>query len=311
MKEDRRKFIKTSAAGSAGLLLSSLESFAFTEMPAFAVNKNYELKVLATSWGFQGTIDEFCSKAKKEGYDGIEMWWPSNNKIAQNELFTALKNHNLEIGFLCGGSQSNPKEHLEFYKKMIDAAAKQNIQRPLYINNHSGRDYFSFDDNAKFIEHTQNLAKETGILICHETHRSRMLFAAHITRNFLDKFPDLRLTLDISHWCNVHESLLADQKETVALALERTDHIHARIGHAEGPQVNDPRAPEWEQTVKQHFEWWDTVADRKKKNGERMTVLTEFGPPNYMPTLPYTQQALSDQWAINVHMMNLFRKRYS
>jgi sugar phosphate isomerase/epimerase len=193
----------------------------------------------------------------------------------------------------------------------VDAAAKQNIQRPLYINNHSGKDYFSFDDNKKFIEHTQALAKETGLLICHETHRGRMLFAAHITRNFLEKYPDLRLTLDISHWCNVHESLLADQKETIDLALSRTDHIHARIGHPEGPQVNDPRAPEWEQTVKQHFEWWDKIVERKRRNGERVTVLTEFGPPDYMPTYPYTRQPLADQWAINVHMMHLLRKRYS
>jgi sugar phosphate isomerase/epimerase len=194
---------------------------------------------------------------------------------------------------------------------MVDAAAKQNIQRPLYINNHSGKDYFSFDDNKKFIEHTQALAKETGQLIYHETHRGRMLFAAHITRNFLEKYPDLRLTLDISHWCNVHESLLADQKETIDLALSRTEHIHARIGHPEGPQVNDPRAPEWENTVKQHFEWWDKIVERKKRNGERVTFLTEFGPPDYMPTYPYTKQPLADQWAINVHMMHLLRKRYS
>ena len=126
-----------------------------------------------------------------------------------------------------------------------------------------------------------------------------------------ENFPDLRLTLDISHWCNVHESLLADQKETVSMALDRTDHIHARIGHAEGPQVNDPRAPEWEQVVKQHLEWWDKVVERKKQNGERMTILTEFGPPDYMPTMAYTKHPLSDQWAINVYMMHLLRKRYS
>lgn len=312
MKQDRRKFIKTSAAGSAALLLSSLDSLALAGRPASSVlNRNYELKILATSWGFQGTMDAFCAKAKKEGYDGIELWWPTDNKKVQDEIFTALKAYDLEIGFLCGGSQSNPQEHLEFYKRMIDAAAKQNIQRPLYINNHSGKDYFSFEDNKKFIEHTKALAKETGILICHETHRGRMLFAAHITRNFLERYPDLRLTLDISHWCNVHESLLADQKETVEMALERTDHIHARIGHQEGPQVNDFRAPEWEQVVMQHFEWWDKIVERKKRNGERMTILTEFGPPDYMPTMPYTRQALSDQWAINVHMMHLLRKRYS
>jgi sugar phosphate isomerase/epimerase len=311
MRQDRRKFIKTSAAGSAAILLSSLESFALPEMISSAENKNYDLKIMATSWGYQGTMDSFCAKVKKEGYDGIELWWPTDNKKAQDEIFAALKSHDLEIGFLCGGSQSNPHEHFEFYKRMVDAAAKQNIQRPLYINNHSGKDYFSFDDNKKFIEHTQALAKETGQLIYHETHRGRMLFAAHITRNFLEKYPDLRLTLDISHWCNVHESLLADQKETIDLALSRTEHIHARIGHPEGPQVNDPRAPEWENTVKQHFEWWDKIVERKKRNGERVTFLTEFGPPDYMPTYPYTKQPLADQWAINVHMMHLLRKRYS
>jgi sugar phosphate isomerase/epimerase len=311
MKQDRREFIKTSAAGSAALLLSSMESFANQPLTMPEANKNYALKILATSWGFEGTMDAFCAKVKKEGYDGVELWWPTDNKKAQDDIFAALKKYDLEIGFLCGGSQANPQEHLAFYKKMIDAAARQTIQRPLYINNHSGRDHFSFDDNKKFLEHTQALAKETGILICHETHRGRMLFAAHITRKFIESFPELRLTLDISHWCNVHESLLADQKETVEMALSRTDHIHARIGHPEGPQVNDPRAPEWEPVVRQHFEWWDKIVERKKKNGEVVTILTEFGPPDYMPTLPYTKQPLGDQWAINVHMMHLLRKRYS
>jgi len=30
-----------------------------------------------------------------------------------------------------------------------------------------------------------------------------------------------------------------------------------------------------------------------------------------MPTLPYTQQPLANQWEINVHMMKLLRKRYA
>ena len=49
------------------------------------------------------------------------------------------------------------------------------------------RDHFSFDDNKKFIEHTNALAKETGITICHETHRSRILFAAHVARKYIEK----------------------------------------------------------------------------------------------------------------------------
>jgi len=274
------------------------------------MNKDFELKIMATNWGFNGSQEEFCAKARKEGYDGIEAWWPSDKK-GQDELFTALKNHGLQLGFLCGGWQNNPAEHFDFFKKAIDEAAGNTFQKPLYINCHSGRDHFSFDQNRQFIDHTTRLAKESGILICHETHRARIMFAAHVTRQYIEKIPELKLTFDVSHWCNVHESLLADQKETVDMALERVEHIHARIGHPEGPQVNDPRAPEWDNVVKTHFAWWDKVIERKKKTGGRMTFLTEFGPPDYMPTVPYTRQPLSDQWAINVYMMQLLRKRYS
>ncbi len=163
------------------------------------------------------------------------------------------------------------------------------------MNCHSGRDYYTEQQNGLLIDITTRVSRSSGIPIYHETHRARMMFAAHITRRFIETKPDLRLTLDISHWCNVHESFLSDQAETVAMALKRVGHIHARIGHPEGPQVNDPRAPEWEHAVKAHFAWWDEVAKMKRAKGEVMTVLTEFGPADYMPTLPYTRQP----WQIN------------
>lgn len=307
---NRRNFLGLGASSTAALLFSSVDSFSFTNKPAFTMNKDFELKILATNWGFNGTIDDYCSKVKKDGYDGIEIWWPTEKKD-QDALFAALKKNNLEVGFLTAGYQSDYREHFMTFKNMIDAAAKNVVQRPLYINCHSGRDYFSFEQNKTFIDHTLSLAKDTGIKICHETHRSRILFAAPVGRQYMDKIPDLRITLDVSHWCNVSESLLQDQQETVNMALQRVDHIHARIGHPEGPQVNDPRAPEWDDAVKAHFAWWDKIVEMKKQQGDRLTILTEFGPPTYMPTLPYTQQPLADQWAINVHMMQALRKRYS
>lgn len=311
MQQSRRKFLSASAAGSAALFLGSLQAFADEHpKPVLKKTKGATIKIMATNWGFNGSMDEFCAKAKKSGYDGIEIWWPSDAN-RQKEVFTALKKHQLEIGFLCGGSRSNPAAHLESYKKMINAAAHQTEQKPLYINNHTGKDYFSFDENKKFILHANEVAKHTGLKICHETHRGRMLYSAPVTKQFLQDDPSMRLTLDISHWCCVHESLLADQKETVDLALERVDHIHARIGHPEGPQVNDPRAPEWKNALAAHFAWWDTVVERKAKAGETITFLTEFGPPDYMPTMPYTKKPLADLWEVNVHMMQLLKDRYA
>ena len=264
---------------------------------------------MATNWGFQGSLDSYCALAKKEGYDGIEIWWPVE-RAEQDEMFNALKKHGLEVGFLVGGHEPLYAEHFETFRKMIDAAAANTIQKPLYINCHSGRDYFSFDQNKTFIDHTIKVASSSGIVVCNETHRSRILYSAPVARQYIEKIGALRMTLDISHWCNVHESLLADQKETVDLALKRVEHIHARIGHPEGPQVNDPRAPEWDDAVKAHFAWWDKIVELKKQKGDVLTVLTEFGPPDYMPTLPYTRQPLSDQWAVNVYMMQLIRSRY-
>jgi sugar phosphate isomerase/epimerase len=271
---------------------------------------NFKAIILATNWGFEGTVDAFCAKAKKAGYDGIEMWWPMEQKN-QEILFDALNKHELSIGFLCGVGEEEPIKHIAAFKNMLTSLLQHTKQKPLYVNCHSGKDYFSFDVNNEIIEFTLEQSKKSGIPIYHETHRSRMLYSAPNAKQFMEKNEALKITLDISHWCNVHESLLHDQEKTVQMALSRTGHIHARVGHAEGPQVNDPRAPEWETTVKRHLEWWDTVVQMQIKNGaNQMTFLTEFGPPNYMPTMPYTQQPLSNQWEINVYMMQLLRKRY-
>lgn len=305
MTVNRRQFLTTSAAAGSSLLLTSLAPFAKPLMSS--AQSGYSLLIFATNWGFSGSWDEFASKIKQAGYDGTELWWPTDEK-SRNELFEALNKYKLQVGFLVGSGERDFQKHLAQFQQNLSGAAKA---KPVYINCHSGKDFFTFDQSKQFMDFTEKMTKETGVPVYHESHRGRILFAANITRQFIEKIPSLRLTLDISHWCNVHESYLDDQEETVALALNRTDHIHARVGHPEGPQVSDPRAPEWNTAMQKHFAWWDKVVETKKKEGKRMTFLTEFGPPDYMPTLPYTRQAVADQWAINVHMMEVLRKRYA
>lgn len=271
------------------------------------VPADFKIRFHATNWGYQGNLDNFCAKAKKDGYDGIEVWAPRDKK-SQDELLQITAKHQLNLGVLIGSSESNAETHT----KSFIAYAKDAIQlRPVYINCHSGRDFFSLEQNKPIIDFTSQLEGETGIPIYHETHRGRALYAAPITKQYLQAFKSLKLTLDISHWTNVHESMLEGQDETVELAISRTYHIHSRIGHAEGPQINDPRAPEWASTVQVHLAWWDRVIEARIKEGKKaFTVLTEFGPPPYLPAMPYTQMPVADQWDINVYMMQLLRKRW-
>jgi len=267
----------------------------------------FELLIFGTNWGFNGSWDDFCSRIKREGYDGAEIWYPAEEK-ARREFLDAFQKHELKFGLLFGGSDVDPKVHLQQFRSTLEAAASL---KPVYINSHSGRDHFSFEQNKAFIDFTAELNAKTKIPIYHETHRGRILYAAPVGRQFMERIPSLRLTLDISHWCNVHESLLADQSDTVKLAISRTDHIHTRIGHAEGPQVNDPRAPEWKEAVTAHFGWWDQVVEIKRREGKLLSMLTEFGPVDYLPALPYTRQPVADQWEINKHMLDVLRARYA
>ena len=267
----------------------------------------FELLIFATNWGFNGSWDDFCSRIKKDGYDGAEAWYPAEEK-ARKEFLEAFQKYQLKFGLLFGASDTDYQKHLQQFKSTLEAAASL---KPVYINCHSGKDHFSFDQNKAFIDFTTELNGKTKVPIYHETHRGRILYSAPISRQFMEKHSALRLTLDISHWCNVHESLLNDQLETVKLAISRTDHIHTRVGHAEGPQVNDPRAPEWKDAVTAHFGWWDQVVEQKRKDGKLLTMLTEFGPIDYLPALPYTRQPVADQWEINKYMLDTLRTRYA
>ena len=257
MQISRRNFISQSA--TAAIVLSALDAFA-VPLSTDKSSSDWALRIMATNWGFNGTMDEFCVKAKKEGYDGFEVWVPGEEK-ERTALTDAASKHSLSFGLLCGGNDRDFSKHLQQFKTAINAAA---AMKPVYINCHSGKDHFSFDQNRQLMDFTGEVSAKTNIPVYHETHRGRSLFAAHITKEFIQKIPSLRLTFDVSHWCNVHESLLDDQAEALSMAISRSEHIHARIGHAEGPQVNDPRAPEWSNALNAHFAWWDKIVERKK-----------------------------------------------
>lgn len=291
----------TTAAG-AGLGLSRMKMPA--DLPP--AKEGFGLKIYATRWGYKGTADDFCRQVKAEGYDGVEDWIPQD-RAKEEALFEALDKYGLSFAALAGSGGKDFGEHLESYTKNLQKALSK---KPDFVNCHAGKDFFPVAENQQLIDLAIQQSKASGVPVYQETHRGRMLFAAHVCGHFTGSSPELLLTLDISHWCAVAESLLADQKAVIAKVLQRTAHVHARIGHAEGPQVSDPRAPEWEKERDAHFAWWDTVVAHKRTAGALLTVTPEFGPPNYMWTTAYTKQPLADQWAINVYMMHAWRKRY-
>ena len=269
-----------------------------------------EVKFFCTQWGSkQLKFVDFVQQVKEAGYDGIEMSLPLDASEKEHILETIRANNLLHIGQHWETEDTDFSNHKNAYRERITNLASS---KPVLINSQTGKDFFSFEQNAELIALANNIAVQHGVKLVHEIHRGKFSFAAHITAHFIKQMPDLRIGFDVSHWCAVAESYLHNQKENVDLAISRADHIHARVGFPEGPQVPDPRAPEWQEAVDIHMGWWGQVIDRNKNEGkEFFTITPEFGPYPYMPILPFTQQPVTSQWEVNVYMMNLLRERFS
>jgi sugar phosphate isomerase/epimerase len=268
-----------------------------------------ELKFFCPYWGSEGLpFEKFIKNVKAAGFDGVEMSFPID-LIKRNELVSMIRSNHLEIiGQHWETVDQDFKQHkINFERRLRNLASVD----PLFINSQTGKDYYSFAQNIELIELADSVMKETGITIVHETHRGKFSYASHCTHDYLKKLPSLQLCLDISHWCCVAESLLDDQQEAVEAALERTFHIHARVGHSEGPQIMDPRCDEHADVVQKHLSWWMRVINKRNIKGTNSFSITpEFGPPPYLHVHPHTQLPMYSQWDVNVYMMNAIKKSY-
>ena len=48
-------------------------------------------------------------------------------------------------------------------------------------------------------------------------------------------------------------------------------HTHCRVGYDHGPQVADPRAPEWIPYMEGHERWWDAIWKAQKARGQKVS----------------------------------------
>jgi hypothetical protein len=261
-----------------------------------------QLKLIKALWGMQGSYEEQFSRSAAEGYAGIEAPLPPPE---QEQRFRELLIH-YHFDYIAQVVSSDDHQ-ASFAKQVMQAASFQ----PLLIVSHSARDCMSEAEQDDFFKGALTVESDVGIPIAHETHRYRAMFTPWTTSRLLRRFPELKITADFSHWCTVCESLLEDQAEHVALAVERAIHIHGRVGFAQGPQVPHPGAHEYCNELAAFDNWWKQIfAARFKEGKTSMTFTPEFGPPGYMHTLPFSNQAVVDLWKVNQWMAKHIEIKY-
>lgn len=184
------------------------------------------------------------------------------------------------------------KTHLSSLREQVEESLSA---ATLFFNAQSGSDSWTLAEAEEFYHRVAELEVELDCNIVHETHRSRFFGNPWQTFRLLKRVPNLKLTLDLSHWFCVAERLLQDAEDVLQSAANHTFHLHCRVGFEQGPQVSDPRAPEWARHLAAHERWWHAVWSSQQRRGlSQVTLTPEFGPRPYLPALPYSQEPVAD-----------------
>ena len=198
--------------------------------------------------------------------------------------------------FTGGGSV---RLHLGSLREQIEQVGQYSGELPLFYNAHSGSDAWTLDEAEEFYLLSAELEIEMGVAISHETHRSRYFGTPWNTMRLLGRVPDVKLTCDFSHWVCAAERLLEDADPIFERVARNCHHLHARVGYEEGPQVSDPRAPEWKNHLLLHERWWELIWKTQATMGvDEITLTPEFGPFPYLQAIPFTQEPVADIAAI-------------
>jgi sugar phosphate isomerase/epimerase len=272
-----------------------------------------QLLVFASVWTF-GSLAECRRRVDAGSFDGIEGQPPATPQACQalrRELAPAGVPFIAEI---CTGGDYAPASAVSAAQHLLDferQAARAVEAGALFATCLAGSDSWELNQAVEFFGRAGAIGKAVGIELAFETHRGRPTFNPWSTRRILEALPELVLTCDFSHWCVVCERLV-DDEVALTLAMDRARHVHARVGYAQGPQVPDPRAPEYRAELERHERWWDGIWQRQRARGQALSTVTpEFGPDGYLHRLPYTDLPVADLAAINSWMAARQRERFA
>ena len=266
-------------------------------------------------WGFEGSLAQALEQAEQGGFDGLELNIRHPCLLADANGPARLRDSGrpLVLEVVTGGGYvpelaRTPEQHLAELGELLNRCLSLHPHRVTVL---SGSDAWPLERQCTFLAEALALAEASGLPVSFETHRSRCLGMPWSIAPLLEALPALRLTADLSHWCVVAERLMTPELEPVLAMAERVDHIHARVGHAQGPQVSHPFAPEHGEALAAHLACWQLFTERALERGAMPPGFTpEFGPDGYMPTLPFTDRPVADLLTINTAMAHWLRSRF-
>lgn len=207
------------------------------------INIGTLLNLPPASLGWRATLDEQLVMLRDQGYQGVQSW----------DGFERI--HNAGLQPLGMARATEPQQ--------LAAIAERHSDQGLgFTNLHLGTGFDSDAQMDALADALLNAQARYNYPLLVETHRATVTQDIWRTLRWIERFPQLRFTADLSHWYTGHELIYGGEFTTRAAQLRpvlaRVRAIHGRIGNSGCIQTPLDQAGDYIR----HFTWLWTEASR-------------------------------------------------
>ncbi|MEK3890497.1 sugar phosphate isomerase/epimerase family protein [Bacillus sp. FSL K6-3431] len=170
-----------------------------------------------------------------------------------------------------------------------------------YVNSQVMGDFISGKDAIQLLGDLVAEAKKVNMPYYVETHRGRITQDLIRTVQYVNEIPDLRMTIDLSHYVLAGEGCYSNKAdEYFDILLKRTSSIHARVSN--GQQIQIDIGPDGDHPLTERFVgWWEKGMSywlEEAKPNDVLPLVCELGPPDYSITRYFNSahKEISNRW---------------
>ncbi|MGO1077435.1 sugar phosphate isomerase/epimerase family protein [Inquilinus sp. CA228] len=249
--------------------------------------------------GVERTVEANVEMIAGAGFDGISTPWTDRDLVRRMAGC-------LRTGMVAEGV-CFPKT-VDELKPVLEIAAEFPVH---HINLQPDVRPRRLEDCVPLIEGWRRLAEQVDFPVLIETHRDRMTTDLYFTLDLLDRFPELPLLADLSHFLVGREFAWPVSDENHALIhriLENSWAFHGRVASREQVQI-EIAFPHHQPWVDLFLDWWGhgfRSWRRRAAADATLSFTCELGPQPYAIT-GRDGNDTTDRWAESLTLAGLAR----